>query len=212
MSLLKDKLSPIKLVPVVTPYSVEGTVELAKALVAGGVNAIEITLRTELALEATQAVKDSGIDIVLGVGTLTSVSHVKEVAELGVDFAVSPGMTPSLLDAARDYELSLLPGISSASDILLGLEYGYDFFKVFPAEAINGYELIKSLSAPFPQIGFCPTGGINLSNINRYLALPSILCAGGSWILPSDEVKAGNWAKIEALCKEAMAHINSGEI
>ena len=180
MSLLKDKLRSIKLVPVVTPYSVEGTVELAKTLVAGGVNAIEITLRTELALEATQAVKDSGIDI--------------------------------LLDAARDYELSLLPGISGASDILLGLEYGYDFFKVFPAEAINGYELIKSLSAPFPQISFCPTGGINLTNINRYLALPSILCAGGSWILPSDEVKAGNWDKIEALCEEAMAHINSGDI
>jgi 2-dehydro-3-deoxyphosphogluconate aldolase/(4S)-4-hydroxy-2-oxoglutarate aldolase len=212
MSLLKDKLRSIKLVPVVTPYSVEGTVELAKTLVAGGVNAIEITLRTELALEATQAVKDSGIDIVLGVGTLTSVSDVKEVAELGVDFAVSPGMTPTLLDAARDYELSLLPGISGASDILLGLEYGYDFFKVFPAEAINGYELIKSLSAPFPQISFCPTGGINLTNINRYLALPSILCAGGSWILPSDEVKAGNWDKIEALCEEAMAHINSGDI
>lgn len=107
MSLLKDKLSSIRLVPVVTPYSVEGTVELAKTLVAGGVDAIEITLRTELALEATQAVKDSGIDIVLGVGTLTSVSDVKEVAELGVDFAVSPGMTPTLLDAARDYELKI---------------------------------------------------------------------------------------------------------
>ncbi len=210
MSLLKEKLRFIKLVPVVTPYSVAGTVELAKTLVAGGVNAIEITLRTELALEATQAVKDAGIEIVLGVGTLTSVADVKNVAEIGVDFAVSPGMTPTLLDAARDHEVSLLPGISGASDVLLGLEYGYDFFKVFPAEAINGYELIKSLSAPFPHISFCPTGGINLSNINRYLALPSILCAGGSWILPSEAVKAGNWPKIEALCKEAMAHIESG--
>ena len=212
MSQLKEKLRPIKLVPVVTPYSVDGTVELAKTLVAGGINAIEITLRTELALEATQAVKDSGVDIVLGVGTLTSVKDVEDVAKLGVDFAVSPGLTPAILEASVANGLNLLPGISSASDVLLGMEYGFDFFKVFPAEAVGGYDLIKSLSAPFPQISFCPTGGINLTNINRYLALPSILCAGGSWILPAADIKAGNWEKIEALCKEAMAHIESGAL
>lgn len=210
MSLLKEKLKNIKLVPVVTPYSVDGTVELAKTLVAGGIDAIEITLRTEIALEATQAVKDSGIDIVLGVGTLTSVQDVKEVAALGVDFAVSPGLTPALLEAANEYKLDLLPGISSASDVLLGMEYGFSFFKVFPAEAVNAYALIKSLEAPFPQINFCPTGGINLSNINRYLSLPSILCAGGSWILPAEDIQAGNWDKIESLCKQAVAHIESG--
>ena len=116
-------------------------------------------------------------------------------------------MTHKLLDASRSNDIALLPGISSASDILLGLEYGFDFFKVFPAEAINGYDLIKSLSAPFPNISFCPTGGINLNNINRYLALPSILCVGGSWMLPAADVKAGNWDKIEALCKEAINHI-----
>jgi 2-dehydro-3-deoxyphosphogluconate aldolase / (4S)-4-hydroxy-2-oxoglutarate aldolase len=210
MSLLKEKLKNIQLVPVVTPYSVEGTVELAKTLIAGGVNAIEITLRTDLAMEATQAVKDSGVDIVLGVGTLTSVQDVKNVAALGVDFAVSPGLTPAILNAAKEYDLDLLPGISSASDILLGMEYGYDFFKVFPAEAVNAYELIKSFQSVFPNANFCPTGGINLSNINKYLALPSILCAGGSWILPAEDIKAGNWQKIESLCKEAIAHIESG--
>ena len=196
----------------VTPYSVDGTVELAKTLLAGGVNAIEITLRTELAMEATQAVKDAGIDIVLGVGTLTSVQDVQDVAAIGVDFAVSPGLTPALLDSAKDQNLSLLPGISSASDILLGMEHGYDFFKVFPAEAVNAYALIKSFQAVFPNANFCPTGGVNLSNINKYLSLPSILCAGGSWILPADEVKAGNWDKIEGLCKEAIAHIESGSM
>lgn len=207
MSQLREKIRSIQIVPVVTPYSVEGTVELARTLVAGGINAIEITLRTELALEATKAVKASGIDIVLGVGTLTSTQDVENVADIGVDFAVSPGMTHKLLDASRSNDIALLPGISSASDILLGLEYGFDFFKVFPAEAINGYDLIKSLSAPFPNISFCPTGGINLNNINRYLALPSILCVGGSWMLPAADVKAGNWDKIEALCKEAINHI-----
>lgn len=210
MSQLKDKLAAIKLVPVVTPYSVDSTVELAQTLVASGINAIEITLRTELALEATRAVKESGIDIFLGVGTLTSVADVIDVAEIGVDFAVSPGVTPSILDAANHHKLDLLPGISSASDVLLGMEYGYDFFKVFPAEAVNGYALIKSLSAPFPNARFCPTGGINLTNINRYLALPSILCAGGSWILPAEDIKSGNWPAIEKLCSDAMAHIESG--
>lgn len=212
MSQLKEKLKGIKLVPVVTPYSVDGTVELAKTLVASGINAIEITLRTELALEATQAVKDSGIDIVLGVGTLTSIKDVEDVASLGVDFAVSPGLTPKLLEAAVQHNLDLLPGISSASDVLMGMEYGFDFFKVFPAEAVNAYGLIKSFSAVFPQAHFCPTGGVNLSNINRYLSLPSILCAGGTWILPAEDVKAGNWDKIEALCKEAIAHIESGKM
>lgn len=211
MSLLREKLTNIKLVPVVTPYSVEGTVELAETLVRGGINAIEITLRTDLALEATQAVKDSGIDIVLGVGTLTSVQDVERVAALGVDFAVSPGSTPAILQSAKQHQLDLLPGTSSASDVLLGMEYGYDFFKVFPAEAVNAYGLIKSFEAVFPQANFCPTGGVNLSNINRYLSLDSILCVGGSWILPSADVKAGNWDKIEGLCKEAIAHIKSGK-
>jgi len=212
MSQLKEKLKGIKLVPVVTPYSVDGTVELAKTLVSSGINAIEITLRTELALEATQAVKDSGIDIVLGVGTLTSVQDVENVAALGVDFAVSPGLTPKILEAAVAQKLDLLPGVSSASEVLLGMEYGFDFFKVFPAEAVNAYGLIKSFGAVFPQAHFCPTGGVNLANINRYLSLPSILCAGGTWILPADDVKAGNWDKIEALCKEAVAHIESGKM
>ena len=212
MSQLKEKLKGIKLVPVVTPYSVDGTVELAKTLVSSGINAIEITLRTELALEATQAVKDSGIDIVLGVGTLTSVKDVEDVAALGVDFAVSPGLTPKILEAAVAQKLDLLPGVSSASEVLLGMEYGFDFFKVFPAEAVNAYGLIKSFGAVFPPAHFCPTGGVNLANINRYLSLPRILCAGGTWILPADDVKAGNWDKIEALCKEAVAHIESGKM
>ncbi len=210
MSQLIDKLAAIKLVPVVTPYSVDSTVELARTLVAGGIHAIEITLRNELALEATQAVKASGIEIMLGVGTLTSAADVVDVAKIGVDFAVSPGVTPSILDAANNHKLNLLPGISSASDVLLGMEYGYNFFKVFPAEAVNGYALIKSLSAPFPQARFCPTGGINLTNINRYLSLPSIVCAGGSWILPAEYIATGNWQAIEKLCTEAMAHIESG--
>lgn len=208
MSPLKEKLKNISIVPVVTPYTVEGTVELARTLVAGGINAIEITLRTQCALDAIKAVKDSGIEIVLGVGTLTSVEHVNSIAELGVDFAVSPGLTPAVLRAANERKLNLLPGISSASEVMLGMEHGYDFFKVFPAEAVNGYALIKSLEGPFSNVSFCPTGGINLSNINRYLALSSVLCAGGSWMLPAKDIKAGNWDKVEALCKEAVAQTN----
>lgn len=209
MSSLKEKLQNISIVPVVTPYTVEGTVELARTLVAGGINAIEITLRTQCALDAIKAVKDSGIEIVLGVGTLTSVAHVNTIAALEVDFAVSPGLTPAVLKAANEQKLNLLPGISSASEVMLGMEYGYDFFKVFPAEAVNAYALIKSLEGPFSGVSFCPTGGINLSNINRYLALSSVLCAGGSWMLPATDIKAGNWNKVETLCKEAIAHVAS---
>ena len=210
MSTLSDTLAKVKVVPVVTPYSPQGTVELARTLVAGGIKAIEITLRTECAIEAIKAVKDSGIDICLGVGTLTSADDVKRVAAIGVDFAVSPGLTPAVLKAARDEKLDLLPGTSSASEVMLGMEYGYDFFKVFPAEAVNAYALIKSLEAPFQNIRFCPTGGINLSNVNRYLVLPNVACAGGSWMLPADQVQAGNWSAIESLCREAMAHVNQG--
>lgn len=208
MSPLKETLKDIKIVPVVTPYTVDGTVELAHSLVAGGINAIEITLRTDCALDAIKAVKDSEIEIVLGVGTLTSVAHVNTIAELGVDFAVSPGLTPAILNAANERKLNLLPGISSASEMMLGMEYGYDFFKVFPAEAVNAYALIKSLEGPFSDISFCPTGGINLSNIKRYLALSSVVCAGGSWMLPAEDIKAGNWNTIQTLCKDAVEHIS----
>lgn len=204
MTTLKTKLDQYRILPVVTAYCVDSTVEQARALAAGGISAIEITLRTEAAVESVQAVKESGIDIEVGVGTLTSAEWVEKVADLDVAFAVSPGVTPKILDAARETGLTLLPGISGPSDMLLGFEYGLDVFKLFPAGAVNGPAMLKALYGPFPDIKFCPTGGVSPANANDYLSMPNVICVGGSWMVPEKLVKNGCWEEIAQLSREAV--------
>jgi 2-dehydro-3-deoxyphosphogluconate aldolase/(4S)-4-hydroxy-2-oxoglutarate aldolase len=208
MNPIESTLDGIKIIPVITPESAQNTVELAKALIAGGIHAIEITLRTEAAIDSVIAVKESGLDITLGVGTITSSALVHTVSEIGIDFGVSPGSTPSVLAAAKETNLPLLPGVTSPSEIMLGLEYGLQVFKLFPAEAVNGVNLLKSLHGPFPDVRFCPTGGISLSNSLDYINLPNVICIGGSWMVPTDLVKSGQWQQITQLCKDAMTHIS----
>ena len=205
MSPLYSTLQHTHLMPVVTPYSVEATLGIARALVEGGINAIEITLRTPAALDAIREVKASGIDILLGVGTLTSARDVQAIADIGVDFAISPGVTENLLRAGRDTGVQLLPGVGSASELMLGMEYGLTEFKLFPANIINGYELLKAFGGPFGDIRFCPTGGIGPANLKQYMDLPNVFCVGGSWMVPKDAVLAGEWEKVSQICRDSLA-------
>ena len=205
MSDLITKLKSYKVLPVVTPPAPEQCVELARALAAGGIKAIEITLRNETAMEALKAVKASDVQIDVGVGTLTSAKQVEAVAELGLDFGISPGVTPAVLQAAVDTGLNLLPGITSPSEMMLGMEYGLDTFKLFPAGAIGGYNLLKALAGPLPNISFCPTGGISLGNAREFLDLPNVVCIGGSWMVPNDLVNNQDWDAITQLCAEAVS-------
>ena len=202
---LKSRLAAYRLLPVVTPVTVAGAVELAGALRAGGIRAIEITLRTDVALDALIAVKEAGIDIEVGAGTVTTVERAEKVAAIGVQFAVTPGVTPALLQAAQELGLPLLPGVSGPSDIMLGIEYGREVFKLFPAAAVGGEALLKTLAGPFPEVSFCPTGGIGPANAGDYLALPNVICIGGSWMAPADLVQAENWQAITKLSRQAVA-------
>ncbi len=204
MSELITTLKSYKVLPVVTPPAPEQCVQLAQALAAGGIKAIEITLRNETAMEALKAVKESDVQIDVGVGTLTSARQVEAVAELGLDFGISPGVTPAVLQAAVDTGLRLIPGVTSPSEMMLGMEYGLETFKLFPAGAIGGYNLLKALSGPFPNISFCPTGGINLENARQYLDLPNVVCIGGSWMVPNELVRKSDWESITKLCAEAI--------
>lgn len=205
---LEQQLTKARIVPVVTPYTAEGTVEVAKAMLAGGIGSIEITLRTPAAIDALIAVKEAGLDMLVGVGTATNAHDIHKVSDIGVDFAVSPGVTPKILDAARETNVKLLPGVSGPSDILLGFEYGLDLFKLFPAGALGGEKMLKALHGPFPDIKFCPTGGVSPSNIRDFLSLPNVICVGGSWMVPADLVKSENWEEITRVSSEAMSLIS----
>jgi len=193
--------------PIVPVLVVEDTAHarpLAEALVAGGLPALEVTLRTPAALDVIAAMAEVAGGIV-GAGTLLTPEDVKAAKAAGATFGVSPGATDALLDAAEAHELPLLPGAATASEAMRLLERGYDVLKFFPAEAAGGTALLKSLAGPLPQVRFCPTGGVSPANAGAYLALPNVLCAGGSWVAPKAAMTSGDWTGIEALAREAAA-------
>lgn len=196
------RLAPI--VPVLVVDDAATATPLAKALVAGGLPALEVTLRTPAALEAiAEMAKVPGG--MVGAGTLLTPADVEAAKKAGATFGVSPGATDKLLDAAEANDLPMLPGAASASEAMRLLERGYSVLKFFPAEAAGGAPFLKSLASPLPQIRFCPTGGVSPSNAMSYLSLPNVICAGGSWVAPAAAVAAGDWAGIEALAREAAA-------
>jgi len=175
---------------------------LAEALVAGGLPALEVTLRTPAALDAIRAMAAVKGGVV-GAGTLITAQDVRAARDAGATFGVSPGATEELLAACEAEGLPLLPGAATVSEAMALLARGYDMLKFFPAEASGGAPALKAIGAPLPQIGFCPTGGITPGNAAGYLALPNVICAGGSWVAPAARVKAGDWAGIEALARAA---------
>ncbi len=201
-------LSTLKLQPVVPVLIVEDAktaVPLARALVAGGLKAIEITLRTDAALEAVRLVAQEVEGAVVGAGTILNAAHYAAAVDAGSQFIVSPGTTQELLDVARDSEIPLLPGAATASEVMALREEGYKVLKFFPAEQAGGAAYLKALSSPLAGTLFCPTGGISLKNAMDYLSLPNVVCVGGSWVAPKELVSAGDWAGITKLASEAAA-------
>lgn len=198
--------SPV--MPVMVIQDLENAVPLAKALVAGGIRVLEITLRTPVALDAIRAIAKEVPEAIVGAGTILNAEQLQQAADAGAVFAISPGLTANLLAAAQKSSIALIPGISSLSELMLGMEYGLDHFKFFPAENAGGVPMLKAIAGPIPQVTFCPTGGISLKNYNEYLALPNVACCGGSWLAPADVVKNKDWDKVTQLAKEAIAGVN----
>ncbi len=200
-----DVLNAGPVVPVIVINKIEQAVPLAQALLKGGVRVLEVTLRSEAAVDAIRLLSREVPEAIVGAGTVASRQDLEAVTAAGAAFAISPGLTPDLLDAANQGPIALIPGISTASELMRGMEMGYEAFKFFPAEAAGGVPMLKSIGGPFPQITFCPTGGVSQANYNDYLALKNVACVGGSWIVPSLEIENGNWDAITRLAEAAVA-------
>ena len=204
-----DKLLTIlraqPVVPVLIVKDAKSAVPLARALVAGGLKAIEITMRTPAALDAIKAVAAEVEGANVGAGTIMSAKDFDAAVKAGSTFIVSPGVTRGILDAAKASEVPLLPGTANASDVMVLREEGIDVVKFFPAEQAGGAPYVKALASPLAGTLFCPTGGISLSNARDYLSLPNVICVGGSWVAPKEMVAAGDWAGINRLASEAAA-------
>ena len=192
-------------VPAIVINKLEHAVPLAKALVAGGVRVLEVTLRTACAMDAIKAIAKEVPDAIIGAGTVLNAAQLAEVTAAGAQFAISPGLTEDLLKAANAGSIPLIPGISTVSELMLGLDAGLREFKFFPAEANGGVKALQAIAGPFPQVRFCPTGGITPNNYRDYLALKSVLCIGGSWLVPADALESGDYARITDLAREAVA-------
>lgn len=202
---LADVLALAPVVPVVIIEDARHAVPLARALVAGGIRTIEVTLRTAAAMEAIRAIAAEVEGAVVGVGTVLDGEQLETARKAGAHFAVSPGASPRLLDAADASELPLLPGVATAGEAMSLLERGYRHLKLFPAVPVGGVKLLGAWASPLPQIRFCPTGGISLASAPEFLALPNVVCVGGSWLTPAAKLAAGDWAGIEQLAREAAA-------
>jgi 2-dehydro-3-deoxyphosphogluconate aldolase/(4S)-4-hydroxy-2-oxoglutarate aldolase len=194
-------LAPV--IPVLTVESVEDGLSQAKALVAGGLYAIEVTLRTPSALAAIAAISKAVPEAVAGAGTIVSAEQIDEALAAGARFLVSPGASPALAKAAAQSPAPFLPGCATASEAMALRELGFRALKLFPAEAAGGARLLASLAAPLPDLSFCPTGGIDQAKAPDYLKLPNVACVGGSWMLPKASLKSGDYALVETLAREA---------
>jgi len=197
------------IVPVLVIKNVEDALPIAKALLAAGIKVLEVTLRTPAALDVINIIAKELPEACIGAGTVTNREMLQRCEDAGAKFAISPGLTKDLLQAGNEGNIALIPGISSISEMMDGIDYGYDHLKFFPAEASGGVKAIQSIGGPFPDIRFCPTGGINLSNVSNYLALSNVSCCGGSWLVTDEIVKNKDWSKITELAKQALAHVNS---
>jgi 2-dehydro-3-deoxyphosphogluconate aldolase/(4S)-4-hydroxy-2-oxoglutarate aldolase len=197
-------LRSARVIPVLTIERAEDAVPLARALVAGGVRTLEITLRTAAAIDAARAIIAEVPDAIVGIGTVLNSADLARAAALGARFAVSPGATPELLDAAAASDLPFMPGIATASELMQTLARGFDLAKFFPAEQSGGIGALRALAGPFPQARFCPTGGIGESNAATWLAEANVEAVGGSWLCPAADVRSGNWSGITAICERTM--------
>ncbi len=196
------KASPI--VPVLTIDKIETAVPLARALVQGGLKVVEITLRTDCAWQAIEEITQALPELKVGVGTVLREEHIQRATEIGADFVVTPGTTKTLIQAAKEYNVSLIPGVATSSEVMLLAEHGYLVQKLFPVSAIGGTSLLKAFQGPLSDIKFFPTGGVTAENAAEFLCLENVLCVGGSWMVPKEKVKIGDWDGIKKLTKDAL--------
>ena len=195
------------IVPVLVINKVEDALPIAEALLAADVKVLEVTLRTPAALDVISIIAKELPEAIIGSGTVTNRHQLQQSVDAGAKFAISPGLTKDLLQAGNDGNIALIPGISSISELMNASDFGYDHLKFFPAEASGGVNAIKSIGGPFPDIKFCPTGGINLQNVRDYLALPNVICCGGSWLVPNNVVESKNWSEITKLANAARTFV-----
>ena len=196
-------LAPV--IPVLTITELKHAVPLARALVAGGLHVLEITLRTPVALAAVEAMRKAVPEAIVGVGTLTRAVDFAAADRAGAQFGVSPGLTPELAAASRGARFPLLPGVMTPTELIVARAAGFNILKLFPAQQAGGLEMLQALGAPFPDVLFCPTGGITRATAADYLALPNVVCVGGSWLAPKALLSADDWSGIEALARDAAA-------
>jgi 2-dehydro-3-deoxyphosphogluconate aldolase/(4S)-4-hydroxy-2-oxoglutarate aldolase len=195
------RIGPV--IPVIVIDHIEQAVPLARALVAGGVRVLEVTLRTHVALDAIRAIAKDVPDAIVGVGTISRAEHFDQAIQAGARFGVSPGLTRELIEAAHASRLPLLPGVMTPSDVISARNAGFVALKLFPAQQAGGIGMLKALSGPFPDVTFCPTGGVTPESAPSFLALPNVGCVGGSWLTPPAMIKAADWQGITALALEA---------
>ena len=201
----EHNLADYRVLPVVTAKDAASTVALSRALLAGGMGAIEITLRTDAALDAIAAVREEVPEMLVAAGTVTNPRDLERVVNAGVTLALSPGGTDQLLAAAAEAPLQFIPGVASASDVMRAMDYGMSVCKLFPATVLGGESMLKALGGPFPGMKFCPTGGLGPQNFRNFLALPNVVCCGGSWMVTAELVDNGRWDEIQRLASEAMS-------
>lgn len=192
-------------IPVIVIDDVASAVPLARALVAGGVRVLEVTLRTPNALQCMAAIARDVPEAIVGAGTIRTLADARGAKDAGCRFGVSPGYTPAIGAACRDIDLPLLPGVATAGEVMQANADGYSFLKFFPASAAGGVPMLKALAGPFPDVVFCPTGGVNVDSAPQYLALGNVKVVGGSWLTPADAIAKGDWARITALAQGASA-------
>ncbi len=193
---LKELLRLAPVIPVITIERVEDAVPLARALVSGGLRLLEITLRTAAGRDAAAAIIAEVPEAVVGIGTVLTPQDLARSHDLGARFALSPGATPELLDAAAASDLPFMPGVATASELMAAFARGFDIVKFFPAVPAGGVAALKALGGPFPQVRFCPTGGVSEDNAAEWLALPNVVVVGGSWLTPASEIRGGAWDRI----------------
>jgi len=199
----KEIIQQSKVIPVVVIDNLEDAIPLANALIHGGLNVLEITLRTSVAIEAIKQIKKSVANAIVGTGTVINIETLNASIEAKADFMVSPGTTDELLNAVSKQSIPLLPGVSTPSEVMKLMSLGFKEMKFFPAESAGGINMLKSIGGPLPQVTFCPTGGINLNNAKNYLALDNVACVGGTWMLDNKLIALKNWDEITRLAKQA---------
>jgi 2-dehydro-3-deoxyphosphogluconate aldolase/(4S)-4-hydroxy-2-oxoglutarate aldolase len=202
---IRDIVALAPVIPVLTVTDLNHAVPLARALAAGGLRVLEVTLCTPVALAAIEAMRHAVPEAVVGVGTLTRPVDFAGAGRVGAQFGVTPGLTPELAAAARGARFPLLPGVMTPTELIAARAQGYDVLQLFPAEQAGGVAMLKALGAPFPDVLFCPAGGISRASATDFLALPNVVCVGGSWLAPPTLLAAGDWAAIEALARDATA-------